>query len=317
MNEQVRELAAVHESVASAWGVSRRFVEAVAGERVHALEHGDGPPLMMLHGSGPTSLQLLPLISRITRSRVVAVDRPGFGLSDLHHWSGPRRKASVGWLDMVLDALDLESVNLLGSSTGGTWAIWYALANPDRVQRLVLVGAPPALSATTPPGPLRMVASIDPANPPEMPPPSRETVVGSMAAMGEAETIVSYPDLLDAMVAAGRDATSGQASLDELKALIAPDGWQPNVETDIDEMRTLVPPTLLIWGRNDPLGGADAASVVADAIPNSRLELLDAGHGPWLGHPDAAANLVDAFVTTDLRGLHQIGRRRTTTSSES
>lgn len=299
MNEEMRELAAVQESVLSAWGVSHRFVEAVAGERVHVLEHGNGPPLVMLHGSGPTSLQLLPLISRITRSRAVAIDRAGFGLSDLHHWSGPRRKASVEWLDLVLDALDLRSVNLLGSSAGGTWAIWYALANPDRVQRLVLIGAPPALSATTPPGPLRMVASIDPANPPEMPPPSRETVVGSMAAMGEAETIVRYPDLLDAMVAAGRDATSGQASLDELKALIAIDGWQSEVETDLGELRTLAPRTLLIWGRDDPLGGPDVASAVDDAVPDSRLELLDAGHGPWLGHPEAVANLINAFVAPD------------------
>lgn len=299
MNEQTRELSAVHDAVLAAWGVSHRFVEAVAGEHVHVLEHGDGPPLVILHGSGPTSLQLLPLVCRITRSRVVAVDRPGFGLSDLHHWSAPRRKASVEWLDLVLDALGLQAVSLLGSSAGGTWALWYALANPDRVRRLVLVGAPPALSATTPPEPLRMAASIDPANPPEMPPPSRETVVGSMAAMGEAETIIRYPDLVDAMIAAGRDATSGQARLDELKALITTDGWQPEVQTNLDELRTLAPPTLLIWGRADPLGDPVAANLVADAIPNSRLELLDAGHGPWLGHPDAVANLVEGFVTGD------------------
>lgn len=85
MKEQTRELAAVHDSVLGAWGVGHRFVEAVAGERVHVLEHGDGPPVVMLHGSGPTSLQLLPLVSRMARSRVVAVDRPGFGLSDPHH----------------------------------------------------------------------------------------------------------------------------------------------------------------------------------------------------------------------------------------
>jgi pimeloyl-ACP methyl ester carboxylesterase len=299
MNEETRELATVHDSVLSGWGVGHRFLEAVAGERVHVLEHGDGPPLVILHGTGPTSLQLLPLVSRISRSRAIAVDRPGFGLSDPHDWSGPRRKASVEWLHLVLDALGLESVNLLGSSAGGTWAIWYALANPDRVRRLVLVGAPPALSATTPPEPMRMVASIDPANPPQMPPPSRETVVASMAAMGEAETIVAYPDLLDAMVAAGRDATSGRARFDELKSLIAADGWQPDVQTDLGELRSIATPTLLIWGRADPLGDTHVANLVADAIPDSRLELLDAGHGPWLGHPDAVANLTDVFVTGD------------------
>jgi len=299
MNKQTRELSAVHDSVLTSWGISHRFVEAVTGEQVNVLEHGDGTPLVMLHGSGPTSLQLLPLISRINRAGVMAIDRPGFGLSDLHHWSGPRRKAAVEWLELALDALGLQAVNLLGSSVGGTWAIWYALANPQRVRRLVLIGAPPALSATTPPEPLRVVASIDPANPPEMPQPSRETVVASMAGMGEADTIVRYPDLLDAMVAAARDTTSGQASLDEMKALITPDGWQPEVQTDLAELRTIAPPTLLIWGHKDPLGDPDAANLVADAIPNSRLELLDAGHGPWLGLPDTVATLVEDFVTAN------------------
>jgi pimeloyl-ACP methyl ester carboxylesterase len=296
MNEQTRELATVHDSVLADWQVSHRFVEAVPGERVHVTERGDGPPLVMLHGSGPTSLLFLPLISRITRARVVAIDRPGFGLSDPHPWTEPRRKAAVEWLDSVLDTVGLPSVDLLGSSAGGTWAIWYALARPDRVRRLVLVGAPPALSATAPPAPLRMVASIDPANPPDAPPPSRETVLASMAGMGEAETIVRYPDLFDAMVAAGRDATSGRASLDELKALITPDGWQSEVLTDVTELRALAPTTLLVWGRNDPLGGADAATTVAEAIPSSRLEMVDAGHGPWFGHPVTVARLVEEVV---------------------
>lgn len=297
MNRQTRELATVHESVLVGSGVTSRFVEAVPGERVHLLEHGEGAPLVMLHGSGPTSLLLLPLISRIRRSHVVAIDRPGFGLSDPHRWSGPRRKAAVEWLDTVLDVLGLTSVDLLGSSAGGTWAIWYALAHPGRVGRLVLLGAPPTLSATAPPQPLRMVASIDPDDPPAMPPPSRETVTQSMAGMGEGETIVRYPGLLDAMVAASRDVTSGKANVDELQTLIAPDGWQPATRTALGELEELRRPTLLIWGRNDPLGGPEAARQVADAIPDSRLELLDAGHGPWLGHPDTVATLIEEFVT--------------------
>jgi pimeloyl-ACP methyl ester carboxylesterase len=101
------------------------------------------------------------------------------------------------------------------------------------------------------------------------------------------------------MVAAGRDATSGRARLDELKALITTDGWQPDVQTDLGELRSIATPTLLIWGRADPLGDPDVAKLVADAIPDSRLELLDAGHGPWLGHPDTVANLVEDFVAGD------------------
>lgn len=100
-------------------------------------------------------------------------------------------------------------------------------------------------------------------------------------------------------MAAGRDATSGRASLDELKSLITPDGWQPDVMTELGELRTLRAPTLIIWGRSDPLGDLDAARSVADAITDARLETLDAGHGPWLGHPDTVASLVEDFVASD------------------
>ena len=273
--------------LANGWSHPAGERQAVPGERVHLLEHGGGPALAMLHGSGPTSLQLLPLISRIRRSHVLAIDRPGFGLSDAHPWSGPRRKTSVDWLDTVFDALGLASVDLLGSSAGGTWAIWYALANPDRVRCLVLLGAPPTLSATTPPNPLRMVASIDPDDPPPMPPPSRATVIQSMAGMGEGETIVRYPDLLDAMVAAARDATSGRANLDELQALIAPDGWHPATRTTLGELEALKPPTLIIWGRNDPSVAPKprVRSQTPSPTRDWNCSMPDTGHGSVIPTP--------------------------------
>jgi pimeloyl-ACP methyl ester carboxylesterase len=296
LGEHTQELVSIHESLLKGSGVTSRYLEPIPGERVHLLEHGQGDPLVMLHGSGPTSLQFLPLIEELSICRVTAVDRPGFGLSDPHQWPTDRRGAAVEWIDALLDALELRTASLLGSSSGGTWAIWYALARPSRVDQLILIGAPPTLSVNTPPPPLRMVASIDPANPPSMPPPSRESVVQNMSGMGEADTIIRYPEQIDAMVAAGRDPLSGRTSLDELRALISTDGWQPGVETSIDSLRNLQPPTLLIWGENDPLGGREGAQRTTDAIPQSRLELLDAGHGPWLGHTARVAELITQFV---------------------
>ncbi len=52
-------------------------------------------------------------------------------------------------------------------------------------------------------------------------------------------------------VPAARDATTGQARLDELRALIAPDGWQPATQTALGELQRLKSPTLVIWGRNE------------------------------------------------------------------
>ncbi|MGH8926346.1 MAG: alpha/beta fold hydrolase [Acidimicrobiia bacterium] len=288
---------AAHEQALLGSGFHSRFVEVISGERVHVMEGKEGTPLVMLHGSGPSALLLLPLMKRLTGVRAIAVDRPGFGLSDPHKWpSTNRRDAAVEWVDCLYDSLGLEEASLLGSSAGGTWGIWFALAHPQKVTRMILLGAPPTLSVNSPPAPLRGIAEIDPANPPPMPLPSRETVIESMSGMGEGKTIVSYPDQIEALIAAGQDPVASMANLDELQSLITPNGWEPSVETQVNELERLQSPTLLVWGLNDPLGGKDAAHHAASAIPDAQLEMLDAGHGPWLGHPDQVANLVSSFI---------------------
>jgi 2-hydroxy-6-oxonona-2,4-dienedioate hydrolase/4,5:9,10-diseco-3-hydroxy-5,9,17-trioxoandrosta-1(10),2-diene-4-oate hydrolase len=268
-----------------------------AGRRIHNLEAGDGQPLVLLHGSGPTALQFLPLLERLTDVRAIAVDRPGFGLSDPSEPPHEAyRGAAVDSLTEILDGLELPESALLGNSTGGLWTLWFALTHPDRVRRLVLLGAQPLLPGTHVPPPMLAVATPTIGPPPQMPPPSRETVVQSMGIFGEAETIVNYPDQIEAMVVAGSDQLTTKTRLAELRALISPTAWQPALAMRREELQELSVPTLLIWGEHDPLGGADAARATAASIPHAQLELLPAGHGPWLGHPDRVATLVSDFV---------------------
>lgn len=289
---------AAHEQALHGSGFQGRFIEVIPGERVHIMEGQEGTPLVMLHGSGPSALLFLPLMERLTGVRATGVDRPGFGLSDPHEWpSTRRRQAAVEWVESLYGVLGLEEAALLGSSAGGTWAAWFALAHPEKVNRLILLGAPPTLSVNIPPPQLRGIASIDPADPPPMPPPSRETVIQSMSGMGEGDTIVSYPEQIDALIAAGRDRVASMANLDELQSLMTPEGWQRAVETQVSELGRLKPSTLLVWGNNDPLGGSEPAHQTASAIPDAQLEMLDCGHAPWLSHPDRVANLVSSFIT--------------------
>lgn len=289
------EVLMAHERALVSSTAQSRYIEA-AGKQVHVIDAGDGPPLVLLHGSGPTALEFLPLLERFSDVRAIAVDRPGFGLSE----PAPTRNeavrgAAVDSLTSILDCLGLAKTSLLGNSMGGTWALWYALAHPERVSRLVLLGAPPLLPGTRVPPPLLSVA--DPTGVPAVPPPpSRESVVQSMGVFGEAHTIVQYPDLVAAMVAAGSDRTAAHARLSELQAVIAPTGWQPSLELKAEELRSLAVATLLIWGEHDPLVDSDAARVAASAIPVARLELLDAGHAPWLGYPERVAAMVRDFM---------------------
>jgi len=120
--------------------------------------------------------------------------------------------------------------------------------------------------------------------------------VKNMGGMGEKHTIVHYPDQIEALVAAGHDPLASHVSLAELRAAISPFGFRRAMRLQPGELRQLTVPTLLIWGERDPIGGADIARATADTIPDARLELLPAGHAPWLGHPDRTAALIANFV---------------------
>jgi hypothetical protein len=59
--------------------VDSRHVEVDAGNRVHLLEQGAGPPVLLLHGSGNPAGFLLPLLRELHGVHVIAPDRPGVG----------------------------------------------------------------------------------------------------------------------------------------------------------------------------------------------------------------------------------------------
>ena len=196
---------AAHARVLAGSTAQARYVDIDPTGRAYVIEAGEGPSVVLLHGSGPTALQFLPLLERVTGVRAIAVDRPGFGLSDSSDRPPVDREAAVACMTAILDSLGLGQTALLGNSMGGTWALWYALGHLERVTRLILLGAPPLLTGTRVPPPLLAVATPTAGPPPPMPSPSREAVIQSMGVFGDAESIAQYPDQVDAMVAAGLD----------------------------------------------------------------------------------------------------------------
>jgi pimeloyl-ACP methyl ester carboxylesterase len=292
------EVAAIHERILGTSLAKSRFIKVGSSRRVHVIETGDGSPVVLLHGSSTSSLLLLPLLECLQGAWGIAVDRPGFGLSDPADVPRERfRQAAVEWLDGVLDALGLDEIALAGNSMGGTWALWYALARPERVRRLVLLGAAPLLPGTRVPPPLRVMATPRIGELLQrMLKPSRKMVVKMMASMGEKETIVNFPAQIEALLAAGRDPVAAQVNLKELGAAISPFGFRRALRVQSDELRHVATPTLLVWGDHEPVGSVKVAAAIRDLIPNARLEVLPAGHAPWLGNPRRTAELVSGFV---------------------
>ena len=112
------------------------------------LELGAGPPLLLVHGGGDAAFEWVPILEDLARRhRVLAVDRPGHGLADPFDYDGVDvLEHAVVFLREILDALELDTVDIAGNSLGGLWSVAFALEHPERVSRLALVGAPPGVT---------------------------------------------------------------------------------------------------------------------------------------------------------------------------
>jgi pimeloyl-ACP methyl ester carboxylesterase len=297
------EVRQVYERVLAGSSVRDRHVEVGAGGRAHLLEKGEGPPVVLLHGTGNSAGFLLPLLHELHGVRAIAPDLPGVGLSDPIDLPQDRyRETAVAWLDRLLDSVELDATTLVGHSGGGVWALWYALAHPDRVRRLVLIG-PPALPRTSCPLPMRLVATPGVgALLPRLDPPTPKSVLRLARVMGEQATLARRPDLIDLLVALGRDPVTDRAARAEIRLLVSPfallsrSGFRGRSRVRPDELRQVAVPTLIVWGERDPLGGVPVAQAITDLIPHARLEVLPTGHGPWLGEPARTAATIVDFV---------------------
>ena len=113
------------------------------GVKTNYLDRGAGTPVILIHGSGPGVTAyanwrlVIPDLAR--HFRVLAPDMAGFGYSDK-----PGNYTMAGWASQIigfLDALNLQRASLVGNSFGGALAMRIAIDQPDRVDRLVLMGA--------------------------------------------------------------------------------------------------------------------------------------------------------------------------------
>ena len=134
---------AAYDAAMKSWPVPYEEME-IPGRfgMTHVVASGpkDAPPLVLLHGYWATSTMWTPNIADFSKDyRVYAIDvmgQPSKSIPD-----EPIRNAAdyVAWLTATLDGLHLDRICLVGMSYGGWLALNYAVAAPERVQKLVLL----------------------------------------------------------------------------------------------------------------------------------------------------------------------------------
>ena len=270
--------------------------------RVQVLEGGQGEPVLMLHGGDGMAAQWEPLLSRLSPGfHIYAPDRPGCGLTEMFSYRDiPLREHAVSFVESTMNALGLESANLVGNSMGGYFALVFALAHPERVKRLVTVGEPAGSSPTIPPAnrvlAMRglnglMYATVMKPGP-------------SATNEGFKRILVAHPErlspaYLDCCTAASEIPGATESWLTLLEDCHITSGRSTLTYSLRPELGRLTMPTLLIWGDKDTFGPSSLAKEMAQTIPQGHAETVpDAGHLAWLDQPEAVTSLITSFLHT-------------------
>ena len=270
-----------------------QFVD-VNGHRTAYIRHGQGPPVVLLHGYAGAiwnwEHQLEPLGRRFT---LFIPDVIGQGLSDK-----PRAAYTpafyLDWLQGFLEAVGVGRAALIGHSMGGGLALSLALSDPDRVDRLVLISGFPQDVLNRIRGPyLKLFARL-----------------GSGVLFGLGYRLLGRRAFRKFIGGLVRDRGLVTPAVIERAYCLRKDYgkarplWSTlahvgDWETDyVPRLNTVTAPTLIVWGRDDRFLPITAGEALHRTIPGSRLAVIpDTGHLPMWERPDEVNRLIMDFLS--------------------
>ncbi len=266
------------------------FLSTPRGRFFYRQAAGSQPVLVFLHGNLGTSLwwrQVMDLLPAGWRG--VAFDAIGCGHSDRTDRLDRFGIASLV-LDLTacLDGLDLPACHLVAHSSATPVAVEYALAHPDHVAALVLVGPVPAGGTFTPAEAYPLLERL-----PREPELTAQALAASAPGLDPASSEFQQ-FVLDAGNLDGLGLTANARSLD---------AWEPR-----PRLAQLTLPVLLMRGEDDLIVSEDEAQQTLVAIPGANnLEVLHgAGHSPMVERPQAFAEVLVRFIGERGDGFDQV-----------
>ena len=280
-------------------GPAGAFVAGPAGQRIHYRDQGKrgDRAIILIHGANASLHTWEPLVKRLGETyRVVTLDLPGHGLTGAIPDTDYSAQGMMDAVDVVAAKLGLDHFILGGNSMGG-WVAWrYALAQPARVDALLLIDA---AGMPLRPGEKRpesnvgfrvleyplgrwLATRVTP----------RMLVEQSLRGSVEKQEIVDdamidrYWELL--RFPGNRAATVLRARMDR----------EPAMAARVGEIKA---PTLILFGDKDRLINPSAAKTFNERIAGSEVVILPGiGHLPMEEAPDATANAIADFLTRRL-----------------
>jgi 2-hydroxymuconate-semialdehyde hydrolase len=260
---------------------------AAAGIQTNCHDLGQGQSVFLVHGSGPgvsayANWRLtMPALSK--HFRVIAPDMVGFGFTERPENHDYSKDNWVKHIVGVMDALEIEKAHIVGNSFGGALAIATALRHPERIDRMVLMGA----AGTQ----FELTAGLD-------------------AVWGYTPSIKNMRDLLD-IFAYDRSLVSDELARLRYQASIQPgfqesfssmfpaprQRWVDALASSDADIKGMSNETLIIHGREDRVVPLSSSLHLAELIDRAQLHVFGrCGHWTQIEQTDRFNRIVVEFL---------------------
>ena len=240
--------------------------------------------MVLLHGFAANKEGWVRYAAEVTdQYNVIAVDLPGHGESIKDFSLNYRVADQVGYLDLIVQELNISRFHLAGNSMGGAITAMYSATFPDKVITAVLFNP----------------AGIH----------DHESVLAKLLKKGENPLIVENAEDFDRLMEFGleekpfipwpiTEILAQQALANkEINHKIFNDIKSENGTAFKQKLTTIKAPTLILWGTEDRVINVDNSALFEKLIPNAQKIIFeDIGHAPMIEIPEKSANHVKTFI---------------------
>lgn len=270
------------------------------GTRVHAMEHGHGRPVLLVHGTPAAGGVFVPLVAQLRGVRAIVVDRPGCGLSDPLDFTGLTadrlRDIIEEWMGVVVTAVADGPVDLVANSAGGLAALVFVARRPDLVRSVALLGAP-AVEGMGLPVSMRAATFAPVACAVARHDVNRRDMRRSFKDMGHGDpmaTGVITREDLEWRYALSRDTDTYAHEMHLLRLAATWRGPRREWVVSPREIESVLAPTLWVAGDRDPFASPERIRAWAAHAQNATVTILEgSGHQPWIDDPAAHARMLE------------------------